>query len=110
MKYCLKKRLKQFEKYIFSKDVNEGIYCSTGPLCVIYDLDAENFDDFESGKVDAFKGTEIQYCNNRFVSESLSMIKIKHTGSDTWGVDWIKVQYDDAFCTVCPEFSLKKTC
>jgi hypothetical protein len=63
----------------------------SGPLCVVYNLDAENFDDFESGRVDAFKGPEIQYCNNRFVSESLSMIKIKHSGSDSWGVDWIKV-------------------
>jgi hypothetical protein len=58
---------------------------------VIYNVDAENFDDFESGRVDAFKGQEIQYCNNRFISESLSMIKISHSGSDAWGVDWIKV-------------------
>ena len=78
MKYCLKKRLKQFEKYIFSKDVNEEIYCSTGPLCVIYDLDAENFDDFESGKVDAFKGTEIQYCNNRFDQDQAH--RLRHLG------------------------------
>jgi len=79
----------------------------SGPLCVIYNVDAENFDDFESGRVDAFKGQEIQYCNNRFISESLSMIKISHSGSDAWGVDWIKVLFSDGTQQECGEGATK---
>jgi hypothetical protein len=55
-------------------------------------VDRENYDDFESGKVDTFNGQWIQDCNNKFISENLREIKITHSGSDAWGVDWIKVR------------------
>ena len=98
--------------FSFSKNILKGIFVSAqlmsssiaGPLCVIYNLDAEGFDDFESEKVDAFKGPEIQYCNNRFISEPLSMIKLTHSGSDNWGVDWVKVSagMSTHIWTLCP--------
>jgi len=57
-------------------------------------VDNKNFDDFESGNVDTFDGQWIQDCNNKFISERLSAIKVNHSGSDAWGVDWIKVRVE----------------
>jgi len=79
----------------------------SGPLCTVKDVDRKNFDDFESGNVDSFNGEWIQDCNNKFISENLSKIKVTHSGSDAWGVDWIKVLFSDGTQQECGDGSTK---